>query len=298
MQCIGYLRMKAEITSSRSGIRRRSPPTPRDRSGRVKFFTLLSICEAGWVTVKDVLGKIELGTYLELFLNRLPKEKALSVALMRYSREGLLERRRVGRRYQYRVSPKGFARINYLHQRLGDEDIPPSMQDENISRSDQEQKKDDHTSESVEFLTGLLIKQHEAFKSVEAGYAALFIRVFKAFYSVLDATARAGMQLAQKNQEFEVLVCELVDCIEYWKRYVKKLRQNYSNALREIDYMKDELKKANRKKILKGERPIIIETDLLPPFIAFLSREDHSEIPKKVLEIVNEQKKSGQRLHR
>lgn len=91
-----HVRIRAEITPSRRRVRRQSPSTPRDRSGRVKFYILLTLGDAGWVTVKDLLGNVESRYYLELFLGRLPKEKVLSVALMRYSREGLLERRRLG----------------------------------------------------------------------------------------------------------------------------------------------------------------------------------------------------------
>jgi len=179
---------------------------------------------------------------------------------------------------------------------MEEEGIPPSAQSGKISQSDQEHKRDDRTSKSIELLMDLFIQQGEAFKSLEVAYASQFFRFFKGFYSVLEAAVRAGVQLAQKSQELEALVCDLVNCIEYWKRYGKTLRHNYSKALREIDYIKDELKKANRKRILEGEKPILIETDPCPAFIAFLSSEDYSEIPKKALEIVNEREISGQKL--
>lgn len=142
----------------------------------------------------------------------------------------------------------------------------------------------------------LFIQQGEAFKSLKAEYASQFFRSFKWFHSVLETAVRANAQLAQENEDLKVLVCKLVDCIEFWKKYEKMMQNNYSRAHRMIDYIMDELKKANRKKILEGEKPIIIETEACTGLIAFLSSEDHSEIPKRALEIVNERKKSGQKL--
>ncbi len=48
-----------------------------------------------------------------------PKVKSVSVRLLRYFRQGLLERRRVGDGYEYRITYKGEKRLLYLWRSKG-----------------------------------------------------------------------------------------------------------------------------------------------------------------------------------
>jgi hypothetical protein len=88
----------------------------------VKVHTLLFAPE-GWFSVKDYLKRLAEdidpefsgeGRILELVEGHLPSEKALSIRLLRYFKQGLLERKRVGHRFLYRITEKGLYRGLFL----------------------------------------------------------------------------------------------------------------------------------------------------------------------------------------
>ncbi len=78
--------------------------------------SMLAFAPEGWFSVRDYLrheaGDVVprlagAGKVLELVEGKLPDEKTLSMRLHRYSKQSLLERRRVGHGYLYRVTDKG-----------------------------------------------------------------------------------------------------------------------------------------------------------------------------------------------
>lgn len=90
----------------------------------VKASTLLFAPE-GWFSIKDYLKRLAEdidpefsgeGRILELAEGHLPSEKALSMRLLRYFRQGLLERKRVGHRFLYRITKKGLYRGLFLEK--------------------------------------------------------------------------------------------------------------------------------------------------------------------------------------
>jgi len=94
------------------------------RPPAVKAHTL-SFAPEGWFSVKDYLchtvgelvpGVVAWRTWplLELAERRLPTEKTLSMRLLRYWRQGLLERKREGHRFLYKATRKGKLRGVFL----------------------------------------------------------------------------------------------------------------------------------------------------------------------------------------
>ncbi|MEM2914921.1 MAG: hypothetical protein QXH91_05945 [Candidatus Bathyarchaeia archaeon] len=90
----------------------------------VKAHTLLFAPE-DWFSVRDYLKRLAEdidpklfgeGKILELAEGHLPSEKTLSMRLFRYFRQGLLERKRVGHQFLYRVTEKGLRRGMYLEK--------------------------------------------------------------------------------------------------------------------------------------------------------------------------------------
>jgi hypothetical protein len=90
----------------------------------VKAHTLLFAPE-GWFSVEDYLKRLAEdvdpefsgeGGILELVEGHLPSEKALSMRLLRYFKQGLLERKRVGHRFLYRITEKGLYRGLFLEK--------------------------------------------------------------------------------------------------------------------------------------------------------------------------------------
>lgn len=90
-----------------------------DRSGMIKLSTLQSLIFE-WKSAKE-LGKNP------LFLSNPYRSgwRCLSIRLLRYTREGLLQRRRVGRCYEYKISLKGEDRLCYLWDKFGSLSPPP-----------------------------------------------------------------------------------------------------------------------------------------------------------------------------
>ena len=87
-----------------------------DLSGRIKMETLeqvyLSQITEGWCSAPNlhvVLGEGHL--YRSGW-------RCISIRLLRYCRQGLLLRRRNGRRYEYRLSEKGEDRLLYLYEKF------------------------------------------------------------------------------------------------------------------------------------------------------------------------------------
>jgi len=94
------------------------------RTPAVKADTLLFAPE-GWFSVRGYLSYMAeetvptlmgQGRMLEFLEGKLPSEKALSMRLFRYSRQGLLERRREGHRFLYRLTEKGGDRGMFLQR--------------------------------------------------------------------------------------------------------------------------------------------------------------------------------------
>jgi len=95
------------------------------RPPAVKADTLLFAPE-GWFSVRGYLSYMAeeavptlmgQGRMLEFLEGKLPSEKALSMRLFRYFRQGLLERRREGHRFLYRLTEKGRDRGMFLQRR-------------------------------------------------------------------------------------------------------------------------------------------------------------------------------------
>jgi len=97
---------------------------PSLRLPAVKADTLLFAPE-GWFSVRGYLSYTAVeavptlvgqGRTLEFLEGRLPSEKALSMRLFRYFRQGLLERRREGHQFLYRLTEKGRDRGMFLRR--------------------------------------------------------------------------------------------------------------------------------------------------------------------------------------
>jgi len=97
---------------------------PSLRPPAVKADTLLFAPE-GWFSVRGYLSYtageavpilVGQGRTLEFLEGKLPSEKALSMRLFRYFRQGLLERRREGHQFLYRLTEKGKDRGMFLQK--------------------------------------------------------------------------------------------------------------------------------------------------------------------------------------
>lgn len=91
----------------------------------VKSHTL-EFAPEGWFSVRDYLNyrweKLDVrfvgeGKLLETIEEVAPSEKALSMRLLRYHRQGLMEKTREGHRFLYRVTEKGRRRGLFLEKR-------------------------------------------------------------------------------------------------------------------------------------------------------------------------------------
>lgn len=109
------LSLDVSNTSRREG-RYKVPVVDIDRSGTVKAQTLsyFSTYE-GWYSAKELLKHPRLGRYL----SKVPDDRAIQMRLLRYSKLGILERRKVSREYQYRITTAGEKRMLYLWEKLG-----------------------------------------------------------------------------------------------------------------------------------------------------------------------------------
>lgn len=107
------------------------PPKPSElteysfRPPAVKASTL-TLAPEGWFSVQDYLTyrweKIDPrfvgeGKVLETVEGFPPREKSLSMRLLRYYKQGLLERKRSGHKFLYRLTPKGKWRGLLLEKR-------------------------------------------------------------------------------------------------------------------------------------------------------------------------------------
>ena len=97
------------------------PPKPSEltrysfRPPAVKANTL-ALAPEGWFSVQGYLGyrwenidprSVGEGKVLETVEEMPPTEKSLSMRLLRYYKQGLLERKRIRHRFLYRLTPKG-----------------------------------------------------------------------------------------------------------------------------------------------------------------------------------------------
>jgi hypothetical protein len=87
-----------------------------DRSGRVKADTLeFFATKPGWHSPSDLRVDPVLGAIYPRF----PDNKSIQMRLMRYSRLGILKRRRAGRKYFYSITQAGKKRLVYFWEKLG-----------------------------------------------------------------------------------------------------------------------------------------------------------------------------------
>jgi len=107
------------------------PPKPSEltrysfRPPAVKASTL-ELAPEGWFSVQDYLShrwekidprSVGEGKVLETVEGTLPREKSLSMRLLRYYKQGLLERKRIGHKFLYRLTVKGKRRGLLLGKR-------------------------------------------------------------------------------------------------------------------------------------------------------------------------------------
>ena len=102
---------------SRDGTRRYPYPAyDADRTGLVRVSTLeFFVFNEGWHTAEELRSEILLEKWPALF----PFSKAISIRFLRYTRSGLLERRRKGHHYGYAITMKGERRWIYLLRSRG-----------------------------------------------------------------------------------------------------------------------------------------------------------------------------------
>jgi len=90
-----------------------------DLSGKIKMMTLewvlLKQNIKGWCSVMDLYRN----PIFRLDHFYLSGSRCISIRLLRYYRAGLLQRRRKGRIFEYRLSRKGEDRLLYLWEKLG-----------------------------------------------------------------------------------------------------------------------------------------------------------------------------------
>ena len=104
--------------TGRNGLRRYPyPPSYRvDRSGYVKLRTLESfVLGEPWQTCKSFLDDVTSEKLESLF----PHTATVQMRFIRYTRAGLLERRRVGKEYEYGITVKGEKRWIFLAGKMG-----------------------------------------------------------------------------------------------------------------------------------------------------------------------------------
>jgi hypothetical protein len=102
----------------------------------VKRHTLV-LAPLGWFNIQEYLSRktgyddplfSEVGRLLESIEDNRPSEKTLSMRFLRYYRQGLLERKRVGHKFLYRLTEKGI----YKGLEHGEEQIEYIPTPENI----------------------------------------------------------------------------------------------------------------------------------------------------------------------
>jgi hypothetical protein len=88
---------------------------PRTDFKPVKRHTL-ALAPLGWFSIQEYLSMktgdnnplfSEVGRLLESMEDNRPSEKTLSMRFLRYYRQGLLERKRIGHKFLYRLTEKG-----------------------------------------------------------------------------------------------------------------------------------------------------------------------------------------------
>jgi uncharacterized protein YwgA len=85
-----------------------------DHSGLVKLRTLeFFVMNEGWHTPEGFRSEVALDKWEDIF----PYSKAVQMRFLRYTRLGLLERRKVGRKYEYEITVRGERR--WIHMLRG-----------------------------------------------------------------------------------------------------------------------------------------------------------------------------------
>lgn len=102
---------------SKGGVRRYPfPPYDLDQASIVRLRTLeFFVFNEGWHTAEELRGDVVLGKWEPLF----PRSMAVQIRFLRYTRSGLLERKRRGHHYEYAITMKGERRWIYLLRSRG-----------------------------------------------------------------------------------------------------------------------------------------------------------------------------------
>jgi len=114
-----------EIGENKKGARARKYPIPLmkiDRSGMIKLLTLETLIFE-WKSAKELLNDSIFETYIYL-----SDWRCLSMRLLRYYRQGLLQRKKVGHCYKYKLSIKGEDRLYYLWNKFNLLSPPPDWE--------------------------------------------------------------------------------------------------------------------------------------------------------------------------
>ena len=122
---IVFENLMKEVGENKKGARERKYPIPLmkiDRSGMIKLLTLENLIFE-WKSAKELLNDSIFETYIYL-----SDWRCISMRLIRYYRQGLLRRKKVGHCYKYKLSIKGEERLYYLWNKFNLLSAPPGWE--------------------------------------------------------------------------------------------------------------------------------------------------------------------------